>query len=31
MRIGIENAVALTIELGDATRQALFAQTAETA
>jgi acyl homoserine lactone synthase len=31
MRIGIENAVALTIELGEATRQALFAQTAETA
>ncbi|MEA3121538.1 MAG: acyl homoserine lactone synthase [Paraburkholderia sp.] len=31
MRIGIENAVALTIELGDTTRQALFEQTVETA
>jgi acyl homoserine lactone synthase len=30
MRIGIENAVALTIELGDVTRQALLEQTAET-
>ena len=30
MRVGVENAVALTIELGDATRQALLAQADET-